>query len=88
LKWQIPTNSNYEWIGYRLLVDDEKFKDQFNTRNSNKISKSDKNDSFLNEEYSPNSSYNSDKKDTSINEWENVLNFSLSKFVDWDMKKE
>ena len=93
-KWQIPTSENYEWLGYRNIVQDENFKQKYQTAsNLNRLAGdqivSGKDEGFYSTKTTPNVSLCSVKENDSSGEiWENILKLSISEFVDWDMKKE
>lgn len=84
ITWQIPNTSTYEWINYNnqsLTIDQN--------QSVNKTTKANlifDDEGFYSNKCSPNLSTSEYLK---INDpWEKALKFSISEYIDWDMKNE
>ena len=75
VNWQVPISEGYEWINYKDLM--EKVSDK-------KTANYTDDEGFFSVKFSPLSL--KDDKENAL--WDQVLDYSISDYLDWDMRNE
>jgi hypothetical protein len=93
-RWQIPKTNNYEWIDYHQKMENNNLRTNAETNrmqktNLNVSSGSEYDDEgFCSNKCSPNLTNVDTEINSNRNLWDLVLNFSISDYVNWDMRDE
>lgn len=83
LKWQVPTSKEYEWINYAREFDKTSLNYTPIKQEADKKrvdAKQTEDEGFHSIKSSPSS------RDDRL--WDQIINYSLSDYIDWDMRKE
>ena len=94
IKWQIPNTSNYEWIDYKNLMQNNNYLKVKTDRSCSPTSNTSSNNQMIDDEgfcsdkCSPIINTSRSKLQDSNNLWDNALKYTISEYIDWDMRAQ
>lgn len=94
IKWQIPNTSNYEWIDYKNLMQNNNYLKVKTDRSCSPTSNTSSNNQMIDDEgfcsdkCSPIINSSRSKLQDSNNLWDNALKYTISEYIDWDMRAQ